>query len=567
MQQQQQQESIIVSATQIMANKRFRNPRRRQNPAFMSELKESIKAQGLLQPILVRPVEDGMFELVAGFTRFEIMLEVFGNDCQIPALCREMSDEEAESAALTENTQRQSMSPADEALSAARMVGYANGDRDEAAKRLGWTRAMLDRRMALMNCAGAVLDALTEEKIILGHAEILAAVEKTRQEGILTKILAVNPLPTVADLKTMLEQSARNLADAIFDKAECVECPHNSSKQRSMFSEAISEGRCTHAKCFEQKTEAVLEAKKTELGATYQTVRIVRPGEDFTLLKLVADGPAGVGEEQAKACRTCANFGAAVSGVPGKLGKVYTDQCFDAGCNSKKVAARIKAERQATESAPATSAQPAAGGGPKKAEKASAPEKAGPVAANPKTLRGPIIEYRQKVWRRVYRDVMLANPETARKTLLAICMARLGSKIDGGNVGKAFKKVAGNEAGHLFKDALEAALSVTGDATEKLIDCLSAAAFETLEVRDVVEALRQLGVKLEDHFRIDAEFMDVLTKVEIEAVAEEIGLKAHMGDAWKKAVGGKKDEIIKSLLNVEGFEYQGKVPAMLALQS
>jgi hypothetical protein len=59
----------------------------------------------------------------------------------------------------------------------------------------------------------------------------------------------------------------------------------------------------------------------------------------------VAEGDTGVGDEQAKACRACKNFGAAISAVPGKLGNVYPDLCFDASCNAKKVAARIKLEK------------------------------------------------------------------------------------------------------------------------------------------------------------------------------------------------------------------------------
>ena len=62
-------------------------------------------------------------------------------------------------------------------------------------------------------------------------------------------------------------------------------------------------------------------------------------------MRLLEEGDTGVGDEKAKACRACKNFGAAISAVPGKLGNVYPDLCFDASCNAKKVAARIKLEK------------------------------------------------------------------------------------------------------------------------------------------------------------------------------------------------------------------------------
>lgn len=103
---------------------------------------------------------------------------------------------------------------------------------------------------------------------------------------------------------------------------ECAGCQHNSGNQQALFGEAIASGHCTHGSCFDAKTEASLGAKKASLSDEYPDhSHIVRPGENFTLLRLVAEGDTGVGEEQAKACRACKNFGAAISAVP--EGNVY----------------------------------------------------------------------------------------------------------------------------------------------------------------------------------------------------------------------------------------------------
>ena len=164
---------------------------------------------------------------------------------------------------------------------------------------------------------------------------------RDKQDAVLERLLSQATLSTVVQFRGQLEQISRSLGSAIFDRGECAGCQHNSGNQQALFGEAIASGHCTHGSCFDAKTEASLGAKKASLSDEYPTTRIVRPGENFTLLRLVAEGDTGVGEEQAKACRACKNFGAAISAVPGKLGTVYPDLCFDATCNAKKVAARI----------------------------------------------------------------------------------------------------------------------------------------------------------------------------------------------------------------------------------
>jgi ParB family chromosome partitioning protein len=62
---------------------------------------------------------------------------------------------------------------------------------------------------------------------------------------------------------------------------------------------------------------------------------------------------------------------------------------------------------------------------------------------------------------------------------------------------------------------------------------------------------------------LNADFLNLLTKSEIEVIADEIGLKAALGEKYSKVMGGKKDEIVKAMLAVEGFDYAGKIPKVL----
>lgn len=139
------------------------NPRTYFEPKAMAELAASMRAQGLLQPLLVRKMDDH-YELIAGERRLRAAHEVYGPDGVIPVLSRYMTDEQAALAAVTENIQREDMSPTEESAGALQAMALYGGDRDEVARRIGWSRSKLDSRLALQNCIPAVKTALNEDR-------------------------------------------------------------------------------------------------------------------------------------------------------------------------------------------------------------------------------------------------------------------------------------------------------------------------------------------------------------------------------------------------------------------
>ncbi|MBK8762388.1 MAG: PRTRC system ParB family protein [Sulfuritalea sp.] len=536
-----------------------RNPRGYFDPSEMTELEESVKSKGVLQAILVRPRDAGRFEIVAGERRWRAAKKVFGDEYEIPALVRELDDGEADEAALIENIQRANMSPTEEAEAAAKILGRCQGDRDEASRRLGWSRTTLDKRLALMNCSEKVRRALSERRIQLGHAELLAAVTRDRQDAVLEKLLTQTSLPTVIQFRGQLEQISRALGSAIFDKGECAGCPHNSGNQQALFGEAIATGHCTHGACFDAKAEAALDAKKASLSDDYPTIRIVRAGENFTLLRLVAEGDTGVGDDQAKACRACKNFGAAISAVPGKLGNVYPDLCFDASCNAKKVAARIKAEK--AKDAPAASSSKGVAGKAASASKSSIKSDAKAEAKVQDSQR--VKDYRLEVWRKALRRELMMNRESNLTVLIALSLSGNARHIGDTKLTKALSALVKQEyASFTFKTDEAARVIAQSDESvrEKMFLGLAASAADGIEEKTLVQLLKYLDIDLARHWKLCEDFLKLLTKSEIEAMCDEIGLKTSMGAAFAKAMNGKKDEIIKSLLNVASFPYEGKVP-------
>lgn len=205
-------------------------------------LVESVKARGILQAIWVRPHENydpgrPRFWLIAGERRWRAA-HAAGLSC-IPVTVRIADARQALILAELENNPalRINLSVAEEAQFAQRFLGECDGDRAEAARLLGWSRGRLDARLLLLHAAPAVLEALKQRHIQVGHAELLAGLPEATQTGTLAKI--VGDRITVADLKARIKGFALDLSAAIFDKTECATCPHHSSQQAALFAEAV----------------------------------------------------------------------------------------------------------------------------------------------------------------------------------------------------------------------------------------------------------------------------------------------------------------------------------------
>lgn len=543
-----------------------RNPRTQYEPEKMAELEDGIRAVGcVLEPLVVRRimievdgVEVEFFQIVAGERRYRAAGTVLGEDCEMPIHILELDDKAAAAAALIENRARQNLNPVEEAEAAAQLLGELANDKAETARWLGLKSvAQLERLLGLMNATPAVRKALSTKQILPGHAELIAAAEKSKQDKILEGLLATNPMHSPAQLREMLAAIAKPLGSACFDTMDCQGCPQNSSRQAAMFSDTIDAGNCTGPECYTSKTEAVLEEKRKQLADTWTRIEIVRPGANYTVNKLKVDGPDGVGEEQAKSCRQCGNYGAAVSAIPGKEGRVYENMCFDTPCNQRMVARNIRA--QADAAAAQTSDAGTAGEAaatPKKPKKASKSKRSMPVA----TLSSSVIDFRKKLWRKAFAAECVITPERSLSLLLAMAASGNAGQIDqDGAVAALDAEISTNGAittsGMSMEQIQRQLVGHPKESMAKAVLKLAATASEGLSIDDVQGTLGVYGTDLAKYFRVDEEYLNLMTKTEIAAVAEEIGLAAAYGDKFKSLANGKKDALIKGLLGVEGFDY------------
>lgn len=535
-----------------------RNPRTHFDPIEMAQLTESVRNNGVIQPILVRVV-DGKYKIIAGERRFRAASAAHGDSYRIPVMVIECTDEEADVLASVENIQRADMSAIEEACAAAKIVGDVQGDRAEAARLLSWSPQKLDSRLGLMNCSESVRDALKTRVIKLGHAELLATLAKHQQDKLLPVIISEKK--TVDEIRKTIEQVAAKLAAAIFDKADCNGCPHNSEMQASMFEESISDGCCTNPTCYKQKTEAQLVSISDSLKDEYPVIRIIRTGDNSTLTKLVATGASGVGEDQALACRSCKDFGAAVSGLPQGLGAVYKDQCFNTGCNANMVAARIKTDKEAAAAKAADAAGEKAAGA--SGSKSPAPKTPEPAKATKVNESDRVKAYREKVWRSAMKTEIVRNRELSIQYLLALCLNGNAGKIDSSALGNAFAKWTDQKKGFDLGAVAAQVASMDEKVSSRMMTMLAASAMESLDVRQLQSLAKHHKLDLRTHWKLDKEFLDLLTKSEIEVLAKSIKLDEKIGEGFKKLFAEKKDDLIKKLLTVEGFDYSATIPPVI----
>lgn len=541
-----------------------KNPREYFDPDEMAELEEGIRAAGgVLQPILVRPITGcDLHEIIAGERRWRAAKNVLGDDYDIPVVFRQASDEAAEAMAVIENHHRADMSHAEEARAAQRQLLRNRGDRDETARAMGWSPDLLDRRLALLACTTAVLKALTERRIQLGHAELLSGIPADKQDSVLAGILAQKV--TVAVLKSQLGRYARRLADAIFDTASCSGCAHNSARQAGLFTESLGEGFCQHPSHFEELSLQAVQARADALRDEYPLIRIVKASDGFTPLPLAAEGDLGVGAQQFASCQGCQSFGCAVSAVPGRYGEVTRSLCFDAACNSQKVAQWRKAQREADAAAVTTRKGAANSAGKKgKAEPTGARSTPAATATNQTPQR--VVAYRLDEWRRWLAKALMAQPQRSQRVLIALVLAGRGADLRDAQFRNAFDRIAGlsESGGHGLRGGLQRADAAPDTHLERLLQAAAASAAFGVGIGDLGLLLNYAQVDEGRYFRWTAEFLELFTMSELESLADEAGIKKAMGSRFKAARSAKKQDFIAALLKVPGFTYEGTVPAVM----
>lgn len=162
-----------VRLTDLEPNKD--QPRKRFDEAEIQGLADSIRDHGLIQPIIVRPLSDGRYQIVAGERRWRA--SKMAGLTEIPIIIREMNDEETAKVALIENVQRADLNPIEEAAAYKQLMDDYDMTQDAIAKMVGKSRSVIANSLRLLNLPEEIQTMLKNNFITVGHAKALAGID------------------------------------------------------------------------------------------------------------------------------------------------------------------------------------------------------------------------------------------------------------------------------------------------------------------------------------------------------------------------------------------------------
>ncbi len=278
------------------------NPRRRFDERNLNELAESFKAQGILQPLLVRSSEKDRYEVVAGARRYRAAKLASLNE--VPVRIVELSDAAVRESQLTENLLREDVHPYEEALALFGLLQLAGAHYDisSISARLGKSPTYITTRIRLTELAPSIAEAFLADQIGVGHALEISKLPQAQQEKAFDAVFrtvwnggthsrVVLPL---RDFTAWIQQNILLSLDSVpFDKNDatlvpeagsCAECPKRTGFNTLLFGEMSNRDQCTDAVCLNNKMGRFVERQIAEKPKLVQITTARVPQGDSAVL-------------------------------------------------------------------------------------------------------------------------------------------------------------------------------------------------------------------------------------------------------------------------------------------
>ena len=181
-------------------------PRKRFDPEALEMLAESIRTYGLIQPITVRPLDSGFYQIIAGERRWRASR--MAGLTEVPVVIKDVSDEQAMELALVENLQREDLDPVEEAAGIRELMTRCDLTQEQAARKLGKSRSALANSLRLLNLPETVLELLKSGFINTGHAKVVLGLPTPELQAEAAQIIADNQL-NVRQAETLCKKMAK----------------------------------------------------------------------------------------------------------------------------------------------------------------------------------------------------------------------------------------------------------------------------------------------------------------------------------------------------------------------
>lgn len=541
------------------------NPRQHFDMSELNELADSIKEDGVITPILVRPMQQhDSYEIVAGERRWRAS-HIAGCefiDCKI----EEMDDKTAIRRATKENLEREDMSAIEEAYAAQTALTLEDNNRKAASQVLSWSESKLSKRLLLLNLSKSAQLALMRKEIKLGHAELLTSLTVDNQDNAVTSIIEKGI--TVSELKGKLLQFAYKLDTAIFDTANCIACVHNTTSQFSLFSDNIGEGCCTNPPCWDEKETTQFSYVKKSIEEDYNVVYLDIERMNSSYNYLFAEKMGG---EQYTQCQQCGKCGALISTQRETIGEIEENVCFDTDCYKEKIT--VKKETPSLDDVKTIATDNKS----KKDKNKSGTKK---VADNKPPKK--VLEFRTKLFKSIISKELIGNRHMMTAMNACILLESLPKQHSGTEIIKTLQAsfklpfiVNTHSAYDRYKTIPKLlALSET-ELTEIIAFCTSVIIsagdnnFDLSQADKSVEVIMEtIKPDLADHFTLDKAYLECNQKTGIIAILKESGFAQWLDTKDdNKGTFAKLSKITVSVIldtfNKSGFPIQGFVPTAL----
>jgi ParB family transcriptional regulator, chromosome partitioning protein len=350
------------------------NPRRTFDQVKLQELADSIRQHGLIQPITVRPHNEG-FEIVAGARRYRA--SVLAEQFSIPSRIVELTDAQSLEWALVENSQRVDVHPYEEAQGFQQLLDIPGYDVAALVEKSGKSASHIYARLSLLQLIPEVADAFTQERITASHANLIARLPQESQAEAFEQCWRKDWQDTEPHLLPAKHVSAwiqnnlyLSLADAPFDREDptlnpaagaCVTCPRRSGYNTFLFSDVTDGDQCLDGACYQTKLTAHIDREVAahpeliQIENGWRNAKEQRPGAVqrgvFREIETVVENP------DAEPAPSCAAAKPAIIVYGKRVGTTIT-VCTDNHCPVHDPrAAAAQAANPAPTMAPATEAE------------------------------------------------------------------------------------------------------------------------------------------------------------------------------------------------------------------
>jgi ParB family chromosome partitioning protein len=234
----------------------------------MAEMVASVKEGGIIQPIVVRPIND-CYEIVCGERRYRAAREA-GLEA-IPAVIKDLTDEQAIEMAFIENLQREDVNAMQEAKGFKAMLDKSTMTVKDLALKVGKPQKYILDRVQLLGLHDEIKEAISSGMLSASHGIIINRLNDPDDQIDLFNAIVAQKL-SIRAAENALDRFGRKLDTAQFDTKRCEKCPHNGAKQKELFDgDTNLAGRCLNAECFDEKAKAAEKpgaAPKTRKAAS-----------------------------------------------------------------------------------------------------------------------------------------------------------------------------------------------------------------------------------------------------------------------------------------------------------